>query len=76
MFSVKVVMPVYSVMPVFSVTVVMPVYSVIAVIPVFSNSKTGNIGLFHLIAVHPLWMTKKENLTPGHNLLTVIPPGP
>ena len=24
-------------------------------------------GLFHLIAIHPLWMASKENLTPGHN---------
>ena len=43
------------------------------------ESKTGSIfisgshklqkynGLFHLIAMHPLWMTSEENLTPGHN---------
>ena len=24
-------------------------------------------GLFHLIAIHPLWMTSEENLIPGHN---------
>ena len=28
---------------------------------------TASIGLFHLIAIHPLWMTSEENLTPGHN---------
>ena len=25
------------------------------------------IGLFNFIAIHPLWMTCEENLTPGHN---------
>ena len=29
-------------------------------------AETG-YGLFHLIAIHPLWMTNEENLTPGHN---------
>ena len=24
-------------------------------------------GLFHLMPIHPLWMTTEENLTPGHN---------
>ena len=23
--------------------------------------------LFHLITIHPLWMTSKKKLTPGHN---------
>ena len=26
-----------------------------------------SIGLFHLIAIPPLWMTSEENLSPGHN---------
>ena len=34
----------------------------------------GLNGLFHLIAIHPLWMTSEENLTPGHNYLATIPP--
>ena len=28
---------------------------------------TVTIGLFHLISIHPLWMTSEENLTPEHN---------
>ena len=27
----------------------------------------GRNGLFYLMAVHPIWMTSKENLTPGQN---------
>ena len=32
-----------------------------------SQSLVSLNGLFHLIAMHPLWMTSEENLSPGHN---------
>ena len=37
--------------------------------------ETNTIGLFHLIAVHPLWMNSEENLYPWTQLNGNHPPG-